>query len=218
MPPTVVVDLVIFRLHNDTLEVLLVKRSEEPFKGRWSLPGGYSAAGSTTLQTLASVAIRKVGISIHSQLTHLEQLYTFDTVADDPRGHCVSVTYMGCGREITPGVGTEHASFHPVKNLPTLAYDHAAVIAYAHNRLIAKLLYTTVVSSLLPQRFTLRSLQRAYEIILDKKIDKRNFRKKFLSLNLIRETNKTAREGAHRPAKLFTFTSKSLTVLARSLY
>ncbi len=215
-PPTLTVDAVIFQLNGNELEVLLTKRSQEPFMGEWALPGGYNAAGSTTIEALASVVKRKSGVDIDGQLAYVEQLYTFDTVARDPRGHAVSVTYMGCGKDIVPANGSEHSAFFPVDRLPHLAYDHEEIIRYARERLSAKLTYTNAVWGLLDKKFTLSQLQTAYEAVMGRELDKRNFRKKFLSLNLIHETTEVWREGAHRPAKLYAFNSDELEVLSRS--
>ncbi len=216
VPPTLTVDGVIFQLNNDKLEVLLMRRSTEPFKGEWALPGGYNAAGSTTIEALRDIIKRKVGVDIQTQLSYIEQLYTFDTVARDPRGHAVSVTYLGCGRDIMSKNGSEHSSFFAVDNLPKLAYDHNNIVKYARDRLSAKLTYTNAVYGLLESKFTLTQLQTAYEAVFGRELDKRNFRKKFLSLGLIHETTETWREGAHRPAKLYEFNSTKLEVLSRS--
>jgi 8-oxo-dGTP diphosphatase len=215
-PPTLTVDAVIFRLTDTVLEVLLTKRAEEPFKGDWALPGGYCAKGQTTLEALSAITKRKVGIDIDTQLSYIEQLYTFDTIARDPRGHAVSVTYMGCGRGIEATGGEQHTAWHPVDQLPTLAYDHASIIAYARERLAAKLTYTNAAMGLLEKKFTLSHLQTAYEAVMGRELDKRNFRKKFLSLNLIHETPDMWQGGAHRPAKLYAFNNESLEVLSRS--
>ncbi len=216
IPPTLTVDAVIFRLAGDELEVLLTKRADEPFKGDWALPGGYCAQGQTTLEALSAITKRKVGIDLEAQLNYLEQLYTFDTVARDPRGHAVSVTYMGCGRSIETVGGEQTTAWHPVDRLPSLAYDHADIIAYARERLAAKLTYTNAAMGLLQPKFTLSHLQTAYEAVMGRELDKRNFRKKFLSLGLIHETPDTWRDGAHRPAKLYAFNNESLEVLSRS--
>lgn len=216
IPPTLTVDAVIFQLNGSELEVLLTQRAEEPFKGAWSLPGGYNAQGQTTIEALASVVKRKTGVDIDTQLPYMEQLYTFDTVARDPRGHAVSVTYMGLGRAIDVAGSTQESQFFPVDRLPSLAYDHEEIIKYARERLGAKLTYTNAVAGLLEPKFTLTHLQIAYEAVLGRAIDKRNFRKKFLGLNLIHETPDMWREGAHRPAKLYAFNNQSLEVLARS--
>ncbi len=125
---------------------------------------------------------------------------------------------MGCGKDIVPQelASTQSPGFFPVDDLPHLAYDHADIISYAHKRLAAKITYTNAVFSLLDTYFTLSQLQAAYEAIFGRPLDKRNFRKKFLSLGLIRETDEFFREGAHRPARLYTFKSQELEVLQRS--
>ena len=214
--PTLTVDAVLFQITNGVLEVLLMKRPNEPFRGEWALPGGYNAEGETTTAALHRIVAQKTGVDIEKDLTYTEQLYTFDTVDRDPRGHAVSVTYMGCGRDIELRDAGAHVAFLDVNNLPTLAYDHANIIAYARERLIAKLTYTNAVSAFLEKRFTLTQLQTAYEIIFNREFDKRNFRKKFLSLNLIHETDEMWRDGAHRPAKLYEFNSQNLESLSRS--
>ena len=216
VPPTLTVDVVIFRLTGNELEVLLTKRADDPFKGEWALPGGYCAIGQTTLEALSTIAKRKVGIDIDTQLRYIEQLYTFDTVARDPRGHAVSVTYLGCGRNIEANTGEQATGWFAVDRLPTLAYDHEKIIEYARERLAAKLTYTNAAMGLLEKKFTLSHLQTAYEAVMGRELDKRNFRKKFLSLGLIHETPDTWRDGAHRPAKLYAFNNESLEVLSRS--
>lgn len=215
-PPTLTVDAVIFQLVDNALHVCLIKRKNDPFKDQWALPGGYSPVGETTIEALERIVERKAGINISKDLSYIEQLYTFDTIARDPRGHAVSVTYMGAGRNIVPTSSDGTAAFFPVDSLPTTAYDHKDIIDYAHQRLIAKLTYTNAVYAFLPPRFSLAELQTAYEAIFGHEFDKRNFRKKFLSLNLTEETDEMRRDGAHRPARLHRFTSDSLEVLSRS--
>lgn len=214
--PTLTVDAVIFQISNGVLETLVIKRANEPFKGAWALPGGYNAAGETTRAALHRIVKQKAGIDTEKDLAYIEQLYTFDTIDRDPRGHAVSVTYMGCGRDITVRDASSHTAFLDVNNLPDLAYDHANIIRYAHDRLKAKLTYTNAVSAFLGPRFTLTQLQSAYEIIFGREFDKRNFRKKFQSLDLIEETDELWRDGAHRPAKLYKFKSSTLQTLERS--
>lgn len=215
-PPTLTVDAVIFQLIGNVLNVALIQRANDPFKGDWALPGGYSPQGETTIEALERVVQYKAGINIKNDLSYVEQLYTFDTVARDPRGHAVSVTYMGCGREIFSDQANSVVSFFPIDDLPPMAYDHGDIIAYAHKRLIAKLTYTNAVYAFLPQYFTLAALQSTYEAVFGHELDKRNFRKKFLSLNLTEETDQMQREGAHRPARLHRFKADSLETLSRS--
>lgn len=216
-PPTLTVDMVMFQIVSGVLQVVLIKRSDEPFKGLWALPGGYNASGETTLSALRRIVKTKAGIIIDKDLNYIEQLYTFDTIANDPRGHAVSVTYWGGGNNIKNTKGTNDTATFPVHHLPKLAYDHASIISYAHKRLIAKLSYTNVAYAFLPNEFTLSELQATYQAILGRTLDKRNFRKKFLGLNLIRESEKIKREGAHRPAKLYQFNKKQLEIVSRSI-
>jgi 8-oxo-dGTP diphosphatase len=215
--PILVVDSVIFQLIDNELFVLLIQRSQEPFQGVWALPGGYNAAGETTHGAMSRVLKAKAGIEAED-LGVISQLYTFDTVARDPRGHAVSVTYMGVGKDLVPegSKTTQNPQFFPVNNLPKLAYDHGEIIKYGHQRLQSKVMYTNMVFAMLPKLFTLSQLQAAYEAILCRPLDKRNFRKKFLSLGLIHQTSEMHRDGAHRPARLYAFNKQELESLSRS--
>jgi 8-oxo-dGTP diphosphatase len=216
IPPTVTVDSVIFQIINSVLNVCLVQRSKDPFKKKWALPGGYCSAGETTTEALERIVKFKAGISIAKQAKHTEQLYTFDNVARDPRGHAVSITYMSCGLNIMPVKAREATQFFPINELPELAFDHKSNIQYAHKRLSSKISYTNVIYSLLPEKFTLTELQSAYEAIFEREVDKRNFRKKFTQLDLIKETDEFKRDGAHRPARLYCFKTQKLQTLERS--
>jgi 8-oxo-dGTP diphosphatase len=217
IPPTVTVDGVMFQLINDALCVLLIKRKKEPFRGAWALPGGYSARDETTQDALRRAVHAKAGVNL-KDLGMLEQLYTFDTAAYDPRGHAVSVTYLGLCKDISPvsGPTVESPAFFSVETLPELAYEHADIISYAHDRLRSKITYTNAVFALLPTLFTFTQLQSAYEAILGRTLDKRNFRKKFLSLDMIEGTSEYTKDGAHRPARLYRFKRQQLQVLSRS--
>ncbi len=217
VPPTLVVDSIIFQLINNQLSVLLIQRKQDPFVDTWALPGGYSAAGETTRDAMKRILAWKTGLDIE-KFGLVEQLYTFDTVARDPRGHAVSVTYMALVRDVEPlgSKTTQNPVFYPLSNLPALAYDHKEIITYAHDRLKAKLTYTNAIFALLPEVFTLSELQTAYEAILGRELDKRNFRKKFLSLEMIEATGEMRKEGAHRPAMLYMFVKSSLQELTRS--
>ena len=125
---------------------------------------------------------------------------------------------MACGTDISPHGGNHQAEFAPISALPQLAYDHQEIINYAKERLEAKLQYTNIAFSLLPDKFTLTQLQAIYEAVMGRTLDKRNFRKKFLSLKLIHETTDTWREGAHRPAVLYSFDNHDLVVQSRNFY
>ena len=211
VPPTLTVDAIIFQLQNDKLHILLLQRARAPFKGNWALPGGYNPEGETTRQALGRILKAKTGVDIETQLGVLEQLYTFDDVGRDPRGHAIAVAYMGVGRDIHPGGSdTQNPVFFPVDGLPKLAYDHSEIISYALKRLQMRVLQTNIVFAMLPPVFTFSQLQTAYEAVLLRPLDKRNFRKRILNLGLVRETGLVEKSGAHRPARLYEFVQRSL--------
>ena len=206
--PFVTTDTVIFTIHDDALKVLLIKRNNPPFVGSPALPGVYLLKDENT-KVAASRALKdKAGVNV----SYLEQLYTFDSRHRDPRGHTVTITYFALVRandlEIHKAKNLQTPELYPLNKLPKLAFDHKDIIMLALMRLRTKLEYTNVVYSLLQKYFTLYELQQAYEIIFDRKLDKRNFRKKFLSLGLIRTSGKMLKGGRARPAKLYEFKSK----------
>jgi len=209
--PILTVDAVIFQLINNELNVLLIKRSLEPFKDTFALPGGYNPRGETTIKAFERVLSRKAGIK-KDNLQLIEQLYAFDTVARDPRGHAVSVAYMGLTRDskVKKSMNTEDPRFFPISKLPALAFDHENIIKYAHERLCSKVTYTNAVFALLPKQFTLTQLQQAYEAVLCRQLDKRNFRKRIMALNLLKPTSKYFTKGAHRPALIYSFQKQGL--------
>jgi 8-oxo-dGTP diphosphatase len=211
--PILTVDGIIFQLSNDKHElcVLLIQRGFEPFKDAYALPGGYNPAGETTKQALDRVLAEKTGVHL-TQLGLVEQLYTFDSVKRDPRGHAVSVVYMGLGRDIAiqHSATVQNPQFCPVNKLPELAYDHGKLIAFAQARLKTMVTDTTAIAALLPASFTFAELQMAYEAVLGSKLDKRNFRKKIMSLNMLTELEDQAHGGAHRPARLYAFRDQTV--------
>jgi 8-oxo-dGTP diphosphatase len=196
--------------------VLLIRRANEPLKDWWALPGSYCSREETTTGALHRALLAKAGVDT-DDLGMVEQLYTFDTLAYSPAGNAVSVVYMGLGRELMPeGTALETPTFFPVRDLPELAFEHTRIIASAHERLRGKITYTNAVFSLMPKLFTLTQLQTTYEVILGRILDKRNFRKKFLTLGLITPTDEYQAEGAYRPARLFRFKTQTLQALSRS--
>ena len=199
--PAVAVIVVIFTVDGGVLQVLLISRSAEPSRGLWSLPGGVLAPS----QSLDEAASRKLRDETGVTDVYLEQLYTFHDL-DSQRS--VAVTYFALvdsrQAQLAPR-RTWLPAWFPIADLPRLAFDNNRVIDYALQRLRAKLDYSNVAYSLLPPYFTLSQLQRVHEAILSRPLDKRNFRKRMLSLGIIEPTGRTATEGAHRPAQLYAF-------------
>ena len=209
--PSVTVDLVIFTIADDDLKVLLIRRAGEPFKNRWALPGGFVEIDESLEKAAARELKEEAGVTN----VYLEQLYTFGEPKRDPRGRVISVAYFAlvdAGRQrIQAASDAADAQWHSVFNPklgPKLAFDHKKILEYAVWRLRNKIEWTTVGYELLPKKFTLSELQRVYEIILQKPVDKRNFRKKILAQGQIRELNESRSDGAHRPAKLYSFREK----------
>jgi 8-oxo-dGTP diphosphatase len=203
--PSVTVDLVILTIAEDDLKVLLIRRRQEPFRDRWALPGGFVDIN----ESLETAAARELEEETGVRDVYLEQLYTFGDPGRDPRGRVISVAYFALidaeRQRIVAADDAADAAWHSVFKPPRLAFDHAKVLEYAVWRLRNKIEWTTVGYELLPKKFTLSELQRVYEIILQRPVDKRNFRKKILAQGRIRELNETRSDGAHRPARLYTF-------------
>lgn len=205
--PRVAADVVIFTIDDGTLQALLVEVKSGPHAGQWAFPGGLVRAGEAPERTAERELLQQTGL----QEVYLEQLRTFGDPQRDPRSHVVSVAFFA----LVPAKGAAHgapgkysrARWFPVRALPPLAYDHNAIAAHALERLQAKLEYTNIAYSLLPRELTLGELQDIYEIILGRRFDRRNFRKKILALRLLRPLRRV-RRGPHRPAQLYTFTRR----------
>lgn len=207
------VDAAIFSVKDGELCVLLIQMKKKPFTGKWALPGGLLEDDETAEAAARRILSMQTGVG----KAHLEQLMTFDAPERDPFGRVISVAYLA----LVPAEGVSlqttdkysDVRWWPVRQLPSLAYDHATIAATALGRLRSKLQYTNIVWSLLPEEFPLSRLQETYERILGRKLDKRNFRKRLLGLGLVRSTGRKERGGAHRPAELFRFVSRKLAVV-----
>lgn len=200
-------DVVIFAIERGVLKVLLIKMEKKPFTGIWAAPGGLVQPR----EPVDAAAKRHIASKTGIKSAYLEQLYTFGKPDRDPFGRVVSVAYMALlpDTAITLKTTAEYTNvrWFGINNLPKLAYDHKEIINYAIGRLGAKLRYTNIAYSLLPKKFTLGELQRAYEVVLDKTFDKRNFRKKFLALKLVKRLREKKLGQASRPAELYSFAS-----------
>lgn len=206
-------DVVIFTLKEGKLQVLLIKMKKTPFQKHWAAPGGLVKADESVDDAARRILMEKTGLDN----VYLEQLYTFGEVDRDPFGRVVSVAYFALipSSDLKLRTTKEYGGveWFPIKDLPRLAYDHRKIIRNAVERLRAKLGYTNIVYSLLSDQFSLGELQKTYEIILEKKLDKRNFRKKILSLDLIKKTGKKRSGMPNRPADLFQFKSRNPHVI-----
>lgn len=208
----VAVDIVIFTVQSGDLRVLLVKRGILPFRGMFAIPGGFVLEN----ESLDQAALRELKEETGVADVYLEQLYSFGDPARDPRGRVISVAYFALisadHAPLMAGSDAAEARWWPMRELPELAFDHRKILEYALLRLRNKLEYTTVGFQLLPSRFSLTELQEVYEAILDKELDKRNFRRKLALLKVLKPTREY-RRGGQRPARLFEFVAANFEKL-----
>ena len=201
--PAVTTDVVIFSIRDEQLKLLLIKRGGEPFKGKWALPGGFVNLDESLEEGARRELQEETGLSG----VFLEQLYTFGEPARDPRERVITVAYYALipsdQLNLVAASDAEAVGWFAMDELPTLAFDHHGIVSMAHERLAAKLDYSTLAFQFMSAEFTLSDLQLVYEIILQESIDKRNFRKWILAMERIEETGGEKRVGPHRPAKLY---------------
>lgn len=209
--PYVAVDIVIFTVDAGELKMLLVQVRDGPFAGRWAFPGGLVGLD----ESLEVAARRELSARTGLGDIYLEQLRTFGDPGRDPGARVVSTAYFALvpAKDLVVGNGKyADVAWFAAARLPALAYDHAAIARAALERLRAKLAYTNIVYGLLPPEFTLGELQAIYEIILARRLDRRNFRKKILAVGLLRRLPRQ-RRGAHRPAALYRFAARRPVVI-----
>jgi 8-oxo-dGTP diphosphatase len=203
--PAVTVDVVILALRDNELQVLLIKRDTEPYRGQWALPGGFVRID----EALDAAARRELEEETGVSHVYLEQLYTFGDLARDPRGRVISVAYIALAP--TPpaahgGSDAGDAQWWPINSMPPLAFDHTGIVQYALTRLRYKIEYSAVGFRLMPPEFTLSELQQAYEIVLGEPLDKRNFRRRIMEAKVIEPLDEV-RSGEGRPARLYRWRS-----------
>ena len=203
------VDNVIFGFDEGDLKVLLIKRKEAPYVSQWALPG-YFVLPNEDLDT-AAIRVLKELAGIEN--VYLEQVKSFGAVDRHPFGRVITVAYFSLVKiaDFSPFPDNdvaEKVKWFSLSSIKDLAFDHEKMIKECFLRLKKQVRAQPFGFELLPPKFTLTELQHLYEAILEKVLDKRNFRKKILSINLLIDTNETQEGVAHRPAKLFKFDTK----------
>ncbi len=209
-------DVVLWTINEGKLLVRLIPVNVPPhFIDKAGAPGGLIKPSETAEQA-ARRLIESKG-KVGSGKIYLEQLYTFSEIKRDPRGRVVAVAYTGIvpwdSLSTTEQENTKEVWWAEIGKLPSLAYDHKEIISTSLERLQSRIAYTTLIAQFMPKEFTLTELEKAYELILGKDIDKRNFRKKILALGLLKELPKERRGQKHRPAKLYSFKSLETKVI-----
>jgi 8-oxo-dGTP diphosphatase len=204
--PFVTVDTVILTIKDKELKILLVKRKVTPFKDKWSIPGGFVENKQSLEEAAKAKLLEKTGVKD----VYLEQLYTFGNPARDPRGRVITVAYFALINSdsiVLKDKDGDNVQWFSVSKLPTLAFDHKEIVDYALKRLKWKFEYTTAAFSLLPRKFTMTHLQDLYETVFSTGFDKRNFRKKLLSLDILEE-QEVMRDVSFRPPQLYSLKKK----------
>ena len=206
--PAVTVDCVVFGLDDELLKVLLIQRDREPFAGRWALPGGFV----DPQETLEQAALRELAEETGVSKVYLEQLHSFGAPDRDPRDRVITVAYYALVRRLdhAPRAASDARAvgWFPASRCPPLAFDHREIVAMARQRLQAKVRYQPVGFELLPRKFTLSQIQRVYEAVLERALDKRNFRKKLMATGVLRELDETQQGVAHRAGRLYQFDAR----------
>jgi 8-oxo-dGTP diphosphatase len=214
--PALTVDCVVFGLDAEDLKVLLIQRALPPFEGKWALPGGFVRVD----ETLDDAARRELAEETGLSRVFLEQLHAFGGVDRDPRERVVSVAYYALvnlgDHKVHAATDARDAAWFGVHDVPTLGFDHADILQVALDRLRGKLRDQPVGFELLPKKFTLSQLQHLYELVLERELDKRNFRKRVLAMDLLIETDEVQQDVAHRAARLYRFDERKYRRLVKA--
>lgn len=212
--PRLAVDCVVFGFDEKGLRVMLIQRGKEPFKGTWALPGGFVHIDESVDDAARRELGEETGIRVF-----LEQLYTFGAVDRDPARRVVSVAYYALVQpEVHRVLGATDAAdarWFRLDAVPSMPFDHQAILEMALTRLRGKVRYEPIGFELLPKKFTLLQLQRLYEIVLGRPLDKSNFRKKLLSFGILTELDEVQTDVAHRAARLYQFDERAYQAMRK---
>ena len=211
--PAVTTDCVIFGFNGERLQVLLIERGIEPFKGRWAFPGGFLKMDETAEEG----ALRELKEETGLENAYIQQLHTFSNPNRDPRERVITIAYYALVKiqEVKGGDDAASAHWFPLDEIPPLAFDHDYILRMATQRLREQIHFQPIGFELLPEKFTIRELQSLYEAILGINFDRRNFSKKMLHLEILTELDETVWPTPKREAKLYKFNSEKYEELKR---
>ncbi len=202
------VDAIVFGYSkHEGVSILLIKRKYDPFKGKWAIPGGFVLDDESLEEAVERELFEETGVSIN----YLEQLYSFGKPNRDPRQRVVSVAYFGLVKsgefsKLKASTDAEEAMWFNIEELPELAFDHQHILNQAIERLRSKIRYQPIGFELLDKKFPFSDLEQLYSTLLNRAIDRRNFKKKIMSLDILEELDEKAKStGAGRPGNLFRF-------------
>lgn len=212
------VDAIVFGYSKEEgVSVLLIKRKYAPYKGNWAIPGGFVLDDESLEEAVERELLEETGVKIN----YLEQLYTFGKPNRDPRRRVISVAYFGLVKskqfeKLKASTDAEEAKWFNIKDLPSLAFDHDRILEMAIERIRGKIVYQPIGFELLDKKFPFSDLEHLYATLLDRPLDRRNFKKKVMHLGILDELDEKAKStGAGRPGNLFQFNKTTYDKLIR---
>ena len=205
--PAVTTDCVIFGFDGSELQVLLIERGIEPFKGKWAFPGGFLNMD----ETAGEGALRELKEETGLENAYIEQFNTYSDPGRDPRERVITIAHYALVRiqEVKGGDDAAKAQWFPIDEVPQLAFDHDKILRDAMRKLRERIHFEPIGFDLLPEKFTMRDLQILYESILGVKFDRRNFAKKMMHYELLNQLDETVRPTAKRDALLYSFNKEN---------
>ena len=205
--PAVTTDCVIFGFDGSELQVLLIERGIEPFKGKWAFPGGFLNMDETAQEG----ALRELKEETGLENAYIEQFNTYSDPGRDPRERVITIAHYALVRiqEVKGGDDAAKAQWFPIDEVPQLAFDHDKILRDAMRKLRERIHFEPIGFELLPEKFTMRDLQVLYESILGVKFDRRNFAKKMMHYELLNQLDETVRPTAKRDALLYSFNKEN---------
>lgn len=211
--PAVTTDCVIFGFNGERLQVLLIERGIEPYKGRWAFPGGFLKMDETAEEGAKRELKEETGLAD----AYIQQLHTFSAPNRDPRERVITIAYYALVKiqEVKGGDDAVSARWFPLNEIPSLAFDHDYILRMATQRLREQIHFEPIGFELLPEKFTIKELQSLYEAILGINFDRRNFAKKMLHLGILTELDETIWPTPKREARLYKFNSEKYEELKR---
>ena len=211
--PAVTTDCVIFGFNGERLQVLLIERGIEPYKGHWAFPGGFLKMDETAEEGAKRELKEETGLAD----AYIQQLHTFSNPDRDPRERVITIAYYALVKiqEVKGGDDAASARWFPLDEIPPLAFDHDYILRMATQRLREQIHFQPIGFELLPEKFTIKELQSLYEAILGINFDRRNFAKKMLHLEILTELDETAWPTPKREARLYKFNADKYEELKR---
>jgi len=210
------IDCLIFGFRNSELDILLIRHAEGISKGRWALPGGWIRYNESIDDAASRLLTSLTGVSN----VFLEQLHAFGDVNRYPGKRVITLAYYALinaeNYSLSAGFTASEAKWVKIYEVPRLPYDHNKIIKAGFQYLKHKVRHEPLGFNLLPKKFTLHQIQKLYEAILETELDKPNFRRKLLKMNLLVPCDEKQQDVSHRAANFYRFDKKNYKRLMES--